>query len=79
MAIVKMRKLDLIAMSYEKDALLNALQRTGAVEIVEHADTQNTVVPIADSEEMRSYLTSVETALSDIRAGIRKLAEKYGA
>ena len=30
--IVKMKKLNLVGMAYEKDAVLNALQRTGDVE-----------------------------------------------
>ena len=42
MAIVKMRKLHLIAMSYDKDAVLDALQRTGAAEITLHEDVENT-------------------------------------
>ncbi len=63
MAIVKMRKLNLIAMSYDKDAILDALQRTGAVEITTHADTANTVVPVFDCEETRTKLASTENAL----------------
>ena len=43
MAIVKMRKLNLVAMSYDKDALLNALQRTNAAEVSLHSTTENTV------------------------------------
>ena len=43
MAIAEMRKLNLVAMSYDKDIILNALQRTGAVEVKLHADTENTV------------------------------------
>ena len=64
MAIVKMRRLNLVAMAYDKDAVLNALHRTGAVEVVEHADTENTVTIAVDTEEQRAYLASVETALS---------------
>ena len=30
MAVAEMRKLNLVAMSYDKDRILNALQRTGA-------------------------------------------------
>lgn len=63
MAIAEMRKLNLVAMSYDKDALLNALQRTGAAEVKLHADTENTVVPPVNGEELRAYLVSLESAL----------------
>ncbi|MBR2023932.1 MAG: V-type ATP synthase subunit I [Clostridia bacterium] len=58
-----MRKLHLIAMSYDKDAILNAMQRTGAVEVVLHTDTENTAVPAFCVEENKEYLSSVESAL----------------
>ena len=45
MAIAEMRKLNLIAMSYDKGVIFDALQRTGAVEVKLHADTENTSVP----------------------------------
>lgn len=64
MAIAEMRKLNLVAMSYDKDVILNALQRTGAVEVKLHADTENTVALPAGGEELRAYLASVEAALS---------------
>ena len=63
MAIAKMRKLNLIAMSYDKDKVLNALQRTGAVEVVSHAQTENTVTPVYDTEQLRARLSTVEAAL----------------
>lgn len=63
MAIAKMRKLHLIAMSYDKDAILNALQRTGAVEVVLHTDTENTAVPVFSVETEQEYYHTVETAL----------------
>ena len=58
-----MRKLHLIAMSYDKDKVLNALQRTGAVEVVSHAQTENTVTLVYDTEQLRSRLSTVEAAL----------------
>ena len=63
MAIVKMRKLNLVAMSYDEDAILNALQRTGAVEVTLHEETENTVVPDFDAGELKSRLSTVEAAL----------------
>ena len=61
MAIAEMRKLNFIAMSYDKGVVLDALQRTGAVEVKLHADTENTSVC---GDELRSYLASAEAALS---------------
>lgn len=64
MAIVSMSKLNLVAMSYDKDAILNALQKTGATEIKLHYEAENTVPLTADCEELRAYLNSLEAVLS---------------
>ncbi|MBQ8295573.1 MAG: V-type ATP synthase subunit I [Clostridia bacterium] len=78
MAIVKMRRLNLVAMAYDKDAVLNALHRTGAVEVVEHADTENTVTIAVDTEEQRAYLASVETALSALCGALETAQKESG-
>lgn len=70
MAIVKMRKLNLVAMSYDQDALLDALQRTNAVELTEPQPLEHTVVPEADTEALRAYFASVETALSTLASQV---------
>lgn len=72
MAIVKMKKMQLVAMSYDKDAVLDAMQRTGAVEIVLHNATDNTNVSQQDTEELRSYFATVETALEALCAAVEK-------
>ena len=59
MAIVKMRKLHLIAMSYDKDAVLNALQRTNAAEVTLHAETQDTI-PLVEFDSRLGYEPSME-------------------
>ena len=38
-----MQKLNLVAMSYDRDGVLDALQRTGAAEIKEHRDLPDTL------------------------------------
>ena len=43
MAVAEMRKLNLVAMSYDKDRILNALQRTGAAEIKSAEEKENTL------------------------------------
>lgn len=64
MAIAEMRKMHLIGMGYDKDAILNALQRTGAVEVVLHTDTEGTTVPAFCVEKDKEYLSVIENALS---------------
>ncbi|MBQ8429266.1 MAG: V-type ATP synthase subunit I [Clostridia bacterium] len=70
MAIVKMRKLHLIAMSYDKDAVLNALQRTAAAEVTLHTETESTVPLVFEDEELRNYLLSVENALESLAKAV---------
>ena len=77
MAIVKMRKLHLIAMSYDKDAVLNALQRTNAAEVTTHVETQETFPLVAQDEELRNELLAVENALQILsKAVAARLSEK---
>ena len=64
MAIVDMRKLNLIAMSYDKDAVLDALHRTNAAEVTLHADTENTTPLVCEGEELKAYLATTENALN---------------
>lgn len=78
MAIAEMRKLNLVAMSYDKDAILDALQRTGAVEITLHKDAENTVVPTFDAEDLRTRLSSVEAALFSLCREIEAYEKELG-
>jgi len=77
-AIVKMRKLNLVAMSYEKDAVLNALQRTGAVEVTLHAGLEDTEIPIVETEDLKSEFLSVETALQTLHAEVENCLKDSG-
>ena len=63
MAIAEMGKLNLVAMSYDRDKILNALQRTNATEIKLQYEAENTVALSTDSEQLKSYLSSIENAL----------------
>ena len=78
MAIVKMQKLNLIAMSYDKDIVLNALQRTGAVEVTLHAETEYTTVPETNAEDLKTYLASVEAALSSLSGAVDEFEKENG-
>ena len=64
MAIAKMRKLHLVAMSYDKDAIFNALQRSGAVEVTFHSVSENTLPIEYEIEELKTRLATVQAALS---------------
>ena len=70
MAIVKMSKLNLVAMSYDRDTVLNALQKTGASEIKLHYEAQNTAPMTADGESLRARLDAFEGALSYLSAEV---------
>lgn len=78
MAIVKMQKLNLIAMSYDKDIVLNALQRTGAAEVTLHAETEYTTVPETNAEDLKTYLASVEAALSSLSGAVDEFEKENG-
>lgn len=64
MAIAEMGKLNLVAMSYDRDKILNALQRTNATEVKLQCEAENTVALSADSEQLKVYLSSIEGALA---------------
>ena len=63
MAVAEMLKLNLAAMSYDRDGILNALQRSGAAEIKKHCETPSAHPLSTDSGELKSYLARVENAL----------------
>lgn len=78
MAIVKMRKLNLVSMSYDKDAILDALQRTGAAEVAPISEIENTVDLTVDAEELRGYFASVETALESLCGVVDTVQKETG-
>ncbi len=76
MAVVEMGKLNLVAMSYEKDEVLNALQRTGATEIKLHSQTEYAAPMTADCESLKEYLSGLEDALSKITESVNKYVSR---
>ncbi len=68
--IVGMRKLHLAALSYDRDRVLNALERTRAAEVKEHAETEATAFVTSDREKLAAYLATLEDALATISAHI---------
>ena len=75
MAIAEMKKFNLVAMSYERDTLLNALQKTGAVEVKLHGEEAYTTVPAENAESLREYVGRMESALALLSAA----TEEYNA
>ena len=65
-----MQKLNLVAMSYDRDKVLNALQRTGATEIKHHSEAENTAPMEFSGEDLRAYLAEAEWALGYISAEV---------
>lgn len=63
MAIVKMRKLNMVALAYDKDRLFDALQQTGAVEIVSRAPVFGTNEGVISADGLKSYISALESAL----------------
>lgn len=59
-----MRKLNLVALSDDKDGILNALERTNSVEVRLHAETEGTASLPEGGEELRAYLNELEAALN---------------
>ena len=68
MAIAEMSKLNLVAMSYDRDRILNALQRTNATEVKLQYEAENTVALSADNEQLKAYLGRIESALDSLCA-----------
>lgn len=70
MAVAEMSKLNLVAMGYERDKLLNALQKTGATEIKTHYEAENTKPVSVNAERLTEYLARVDGALNLLSAEI---------
>ena len=72
-----MKKLNLVGMAYEKDAILNALQKTGAVEVKLHREEEHTLpLPPADGE-LSAYHASLEDALERLTQAAESYAKEH--
>lgn len=65
-----MSKLNLVAMAYDKDVILNALQKTGAAEIKLHAEAENTVPLKGDGDKIRALSQRAENSLQILCAAV---------
>lgn len=78
MAIVEMRKLHLVGMAYDKDAILNALGKTGAAEVTACSQSDYAKPMSADLDELKSYLSTVEAALDALSLQIEAQDKETG-
>ena len=75
--IAKMKKLNLVGMAYEKDAVLNALQRTGAVEVKLHREEEHSApLPPADGT-LSAYHASLEDALERLIQAVNAYGKEH--
>ena len=65
-----MSKLNLVAVSYERDKILNALQRTRAAEVKTHTVLENTQVCTGSLSELEERIRVLEGALDYLVAGV---------
>ena len=70
MAIAEMSKLNLVAISSERDKILNALQRTRAAEVKTHTVLENTGIPECSCGELSERIRVLEGALSYLVASV---------
>ena len=77
MAIVKMKKLRVVAMAEQKDALLEGLMRLGCVEISAPDAALSDPALAALLERGTSRLTETRTSLADARAALAAI-KRYG-
>lgn len=70
MAVAEMSKLNLVAMSYDRDRLLNALQRTGATEVKTHYEVENTSPVTENSESLSGQVNRIDGALNLLAAEV---------
>ncbi|MCD8308577.1 MAG: V-type ATP synthase subunit I [Clostridia bacterium] len=64
MAIAEMRKLNLAAMSYDRDKILDALQKTGAAEVKQYSGTYDLPPCDVPDSKLYDYICSAEAALN---------------
>ncbi len=65
-----MSKLNLVAMSYERDKILNALQATRAAEVKTHTVLENTRIPECDDGDLGERIRVLENALSYLTSSV---------
>ena len=75
--IVEMRKLNLVAMSYERDAILNALHKSNVAEMKWQTEEAETVPVQADAEPLREYHASLVNTLETLVQEAESYAKEH--
>ena len=75
--IERMRKLHLIALSYERDRILDVLERTSAAQLCVHAEEEGTHPLPVEGEELRARLFAWEEALDLLSSFSQKYAKEH--
>ncbi|MDE7158184.1 MAG: hypothetical protein K2N74_01280, partial [Clostridiales bacterium] len=76
MAIAVMRKLRVAAVSYEEDKILDALSKTGAVEI-KLLEEKDAARPVSDAEAVSARLEEAEGALKELFDSSERYAKEH--
>lgn len=77
MAIAVMRKLRVAAISYEEDKILDALSKTGAVEIKRLQEEEETCRPRTDAEAVSARLEEADGALQELSSFCERYAKEH--
>lgn len=77
MAIAVMRKLRVAAISYEEDKILDALSKTGAVEIKLLEEEEDAARPVSDAGAVSSRLEDADGALKELIASSERYAKEH--
>ena len=78
MSIAKMKKLHLVGMSYDKDAILNALHKTNAAEIKWQTENDQTTAFEVSTEALSTRLAAVEAALTSLVTETENYEKEHG-
>ena len=77
MAIAVMRKLRIAAVAYEENAILDALSKTGAVEIKQLQELEETRRPLLDEGALFARLEEAEGALNELDLFAQRYAKEH--
>ena len=77
MAIAVMRKLRVAAVSYEEDKILDALSKTGAVEIKLLEEEENVSRPAVDAGALSARVEEAESALTELSSFSERYAREH--
>lgn len=75
--VVEMKKLNLVAMAYDRNDILNALERTGAVEVKQHAPSEYAHALSCEKETLEQNYSEAESALQILLSQVHSYASDH--